>query len=258
MSVTYRRTFNLTYGIGESFTDGAKARFYNYLKDSGIFTTCNDLGQEIEYGTKIKQDEKTEYQIWLNSTTMQGTPVEYRMQAEAIVETFYDLYPEIRYEERTTIGDVEEIFLPTDRNLRFSNVLADALANTKQNEYRIVFSYYDDEGNIVDGEEIEMTASVWFHSYNQNMDLDFTITYTTDAVIRNTDIEQVLTEIPHFAMGYIQARFEEAIDATFNVSPSTTNIDCNFECVNLSRNKCDIDVVTKTRDARKEFWSEEE
>ena len=250
MSVNYRRTFNLTYSIGETITDDDKASFFNYLKEHQLFTTCNEEGQEIEYGTKIKQDEKTVYQIWFNPTTMQGTPVEYRMEAEAIVETFHDLYPEIKYEERTTVGNVEEMFLPKDRALVFGDSAAISLKHTKpSNQNEIVFEYGDDE--------ITMNAVTWFHTYGGIFDLDFSINYRTKSVIRDTDIEKVLTDIPNSAMGFIQARVEEALETFVNGVP-TPSINCNFECINSSRSECNIEIVNKTRDARNEFRSEEE
>tara|TARA_R100000353_G_scaffold113965_1_gene81595 strand:- start:225 stop:971 length:747 start_codon:yes stop_codon:yes gene_type:complete len=248
MSVTYRRTFNLTYGIGESFTDNDKSLFFNYLKDSQIFTTCND-DRDIEYyGIHTKQEEKYVYQVMLDEDTRQGEPLDWSHTAEAVVKVMGDLYPNMTVKRETIIGDVDHVILPTERRLVFGDPLARGLKHTLPSNNEIIFDY---------GSGIGMTVSVWFHNYNQTFDLDFSIEYVTKSVIRNTDIEEVLTEIPKFAMGFIQARVEEALE-TFLLSIPTPTINCNFECINTSRSECDIEVVTKTRDARNEFRSEEE
>lgn len=248
MSVIYRRTFNLTYSIGESFTDNDKALFYNYLKDNQIFTTCNE-DRDIEYyGIHTKQDKKYVYQIMLDENTPQGQPLDWRHSANAVVNVMRDLYPNMFVKVESIIGDVEEMILPTQRSLVFGETLANGLKNTIPSSQEILFDY---------GEGISMTVSVWFHSYSQSIDLDFSLEYRAESVMRNTDIEQVLTEIPNFAMGFIQARVEEALE-TFIVELPTPTINCNFECINSSRSECDIEIVSKTRDARNQFRSEEE
>ena len=248
MSVTYRRTFNLTYSIGESFTDNDKSLFFNYLKDSQIFTTCNE-DRDIEYyGIHTKQGEKYVYQIMLDENTPQGKPLEWRHTANAVVNVMRDLYPNMSVKVESIIGDVEEMILPTERRLVFGDPLANGLKHTIPSKHEILFDY---------NEGICMTVSVWFHSYSKSVDLDFSLDYKAESVMRTTDIEEVLTEIPKFAMGFIQARVEEALE-TFIVELPTPTINCNFECINTSRSECDIEVVTKTRDARNEFRSEEE
>jgi len=249
MSVTYRRTFNLTYSIGESFTDNDKALFFNYLKDSQIFTTCND-DRDIEYyGVHTKQEEKYVYQVMLDKNTPQGEPLDWSHAADTVVKVMGDLYPNMTVKRETIIGDVDHVILPTERRLVFGDPLANGLKHTLPSNHEITFDY---------GKEgIGMTVSVWFHNYNQTFDLDFSIEYVTKSVIRNTDIEEVLTEIPNFAMGFIQARVEEALETFLRELPTPT-INCNFECINSSRSECDIEVVAKTRDARNQFRSEEE
>lgn len=249
MSVTYRRTFNLTYSIGESFTDNDKALFYNYLKDNQIFTTCNE-DRDIEYyGIHTKQDKKYVYQVMLDEDTPQGEPLDWQHTANAVVNVMRDLYPNMSVKTESIIGDVEEMILPTERRLVFGDTLANGLKHVIPSNHEIVFDY---------GESgIGMTVSVWFHSYSKSIDLDFSLEYSAKSVMRNTDIEEVLTEIPNFAMGFIQARVEEALE-TFIVELPTPTINCNFECINSSRSECDIEIVSKTRDARNQFRSEEE
>ena len=248
MSVTYRRTFNLTYSIGESFTDNDKALFYNYLKDSQIFTTCNE-DRDIEYyGIHTKQDKKYVYQVMLDENTPQGEPLDWSHSAETVVRVMGDLYPNMSVKTETIIGDVHEMILPTERRLVFGEPLANGLKHTIPSSQEILFDY---------GEGISMTVSVWFHSYSKSFDLDFSLEYRAESVMRNTDIEEVLTEIPNTAMGFIQARVEEALETFIRVLPTPT-INCNFECINTSKSECDIEVVSKTRDARNEFRSEEE
>ncbi len=248
MSVTYRRTFNLTYSIGESFTDNDKALFYNYLKDNQIFTTCNE-DRDIEYyGIHTKQDKKYVYQIMLDENTPQGNPLEWRHSANAVVNVMRDLYPNMSVKVESIIGDVEEMILPTERRLVFGDPLANGLKHTIPSNHEIVFDY---------GDGISMTVSVWFHTYSKSFDLDFSLEYSAESVMRNTDIEKVLTEIPNSAMGFIQARVEEALE-TFVVELPTPTINCNFECINSSKSECDIEIVSKTRNARNQFRSEEE
>ena len=185
----------------------------------------------------------------LDEDTPQGEPLDWSHTAEAVVKVMGDLYPNMTVKRETIIGDVDHVILPTERRLVFGDPLASGLKHTIPSKHDIAFDY--GEGGI------NMTVSVWFHNYNQTFDLDFSIEYVTKSVIRNTDIEEVLTEIPKFAMGFIQARVEEALETFVNGVP-TPSINCNFECINSSRSECNIEIVNKTRDARNEFRSEEE
>jgi hypothetical protein len=251
MSVIYRRTFNLTYSNGETITDDEQALFWNYLKDHQIFTTCNVKG-ETNYGTILKQDNKDEYQLWLDDETPVGKPLDYLMYVQSTMATFKEVYPNIKYTHKEVVGDVEEMILPNNRTLILSNKAVRSLRHAKASEDNIALTYGD--------EEIIVRALVWFHSYGGGFDLDFSIEYRTEKVVVKQMIEQTMTDLPNSVMGFVQARVEEALSFACNNHSVTDspNIHCNFECVNSSKSECDISVVKKTRDARNRYGSEEE
>jgi len=251
MSVIYRRTFNLTYSNGETITDNEKALFWNYLKDHQIFTTCNVDG-ETNYGIVINQDNKYEYQLWLDDETPVGEPIDYLMYAQSTMATFKEIYPNMKYTSKEVVGDVEEMILPENRTLVLSDTAVFSLRHAKPSKNNIALTYGE--------EEIVVRASVWFHSYGGGFDLDFSIEYRTEKVVVKQMIEQTMTNLPNSVMGFVQARVEEALSFACNNHSIIDNptIHCNFECVNSSKSECDISVVNKTRDARKRYESEEE
>jgi len=247
----YRRTFNLTYSNGETITDNEKALFWNYLKDHQIFTTCYTGGQ-TDYGIVIKQDNKDEYQLWLDDETPVGEPLDYLMYVQSTMATFKEVYPNMKYTHKEVVGDVEEMILPENRTLILGDKAVSSLRHAKSSEHNIVLAYYD--------EEIIVRASVWFHSWGGGIDLDFSIEYKTDRPAIKLMVEKTMTDVPNSVMGFIQARVEEAIVFACNNESITDSpeIQCNFECVNSSKSECDISVVKKTRDARNRYGSEEE
>lgn len=251
MSVIYRRTFNLTYSNGETITDSEKALFWNYLKDHQVFTTCNPTG-ENHFGAEVIQDNKVEYQLWLDDETPVGEPLDYLMYVHSTMATFKEVYPNIKYTHKEVVGDVEVMILPENRTLILSNKALASLSHTRASTDNIVLAYHD--------EEIVVRVSVWFHSWGGGIDLDFNIEYRTDRPAIKLMVEKTMTDVPNSVMGFIQARVEEAISFSCNNQSIVDNptIDCNFECVNSSKSECDISVVNKTRDARKKYESEEE
>ncbi len=165
-----------------------------------VSISVNHDDRDIEYyGIHTKQEEKYVYQVMLDEDTPQGEPLDWSHAAETVVKVMGDLYPNMTVKRETIVGDVDHVILPTERRLVFGDPLARSLKHTLPSNHEIIFDY---------GSGIGMTVSVWFHNYNQTFDLDFSIEYVTKSVIRNTDIEEVLTEIPKFAMGFIQARVE--------------------------------------------------
>lgn len=251
MSVIYRRTFNLTYSNGETITDNEKALFWNYLKDHQIFTTCYKGGQP-DYGIIIEQNNKDEYQLWLDDETPVGEPLDYLMYVQSTMATFKEVYPNMKYTHKEVVGDVEEMFLPENRTFILGDKAVSSLRHVKSSEHNIALTYGD--------EEIVVRASIWFHSYGGGIDLDFSIEYNTDRPAIKLMVEKTMTDVPNSVMGFIQARVEEALSFACNNHSVTDSPDihCNFECVNSSKSECDISVVTKTRDARKKYGSEEE